>query len=53
MVSGKELGSLYHEELTKKNLARLATILTILSVSRDCIGEQDFEAQQHMEQILR
>ena len=38
VVSGKELGAPVNEIATKKNLARLAAILAILSVSRECIG---------------
>ena len=38
MVSGKELGSLYQHRCEKKILARMAAILAILSVSRECIG---------------
>ena len=37
VVSSKELGSLFNDSI-RKNLALMAAILTILSVSRECIG---------------
>jgi len=38
MVSSKELGGPANDSVVKKNLARMAAILAILSVSRECIG---------------